>query len=378
MSALNRRAAGSLHRALSGLFCAILVAGCSEDSGAAGNGAAGSADSANGGAGAGAQGGSANGGAGAGAQGGSANGAVDAALDSDGVPRLFYLDLLGGRVFSAAPDVSDVRVLVSSLTTAPDGIAVDPIAGQVYWTNMGAAEVNDGSLQRVAVDGSNITTIVPPGGTFTPKQLKLDGASGKLYWSDREGMRVMRSNADGSQIETLITVAEGDTARLDASNWCVGIAVDPDGGHVYWTQKGPDDGYMGTIKRAELEIPAGQDSRTRSDIEVLFQALPEPIDLDLDLERRQIYWTDRGDNTVNRAAMDMPSGASAATRADREILVTGLGEAIGVALDLEAGVMYFTGLDGRLGRANLDGSAPATLLEGQGMLTGIVYVEVPD
>ena len=38
--------------------------------------------------------------------------------------------------------------------------------------------------------------------TFTPKQLKIDEASGKLYWSDREGMRVMRSNMDGSNIET--------------------------------------------------------------------------------------------------------------------------------------------------------------------------------
>lgn len=369
MSASNHRAAGSLHAALPALLSAILLAGCSEDSGAAGNGAGGTAGSSAG---------SANGGAGSGAQGGSANGAVDAALPTEGVPRLFYLDIIGGRVLSAAPDGSDVSVLVSSLTTAPDGIAVDPIVGHVYWTNMGAAEINDGSIQRVAIDGSNMTTIVPPGGTFTPKQLKLDDASGKLYWSDREGMRVMRSNADGSEIETLVTVAEGDAARVDASNWCVGIAVDAEGGHVYWTQKGPDNGGTGTIKRAGLEIPAGQDSRTRSDIEVLFQALAEPIDLELDLERRQIYWTDRGDNTVNRAAMDMPAGASAATRADRQILVTVLGEAIGVALDLEAGVMYFTGLDGRVGRANLDGSGQATLLEGQGALTGIAYVKVPE
>jgi len=54
------------------------------------------------------------------------------------------------------------------------------------------------------------------GGTFTPKQLKLDRKNGKLYWSDREGMRVMRSNLDGSRIETLIETGQGDHARLDA------------------------------------------------------------------------------------------------------------------------------------------------------------------
>ena len=42
---------------------------------------------------------------------------------------------------------------------------------------------------------------------------------------------------------------------------------------------------------------------------MLFDNLPEPIDLDLDLHKRMLYWTDRGDpprgNTVNRALMDV-------------------------------------------------------------------------
>jgi hypothetical protein len=33
----------------------------------------------------------------------------------------------------------------------------------------------------------------------------------------------------------------------------------------------------------------------RTDIEVLFDGLPEPIDLELDLKNRVLYWTDRGD-----------------------------------------------------------------------------------
>jgi hypothetical protein len=38
--------------------------------------------------------------------------------------------------------------------------------------------------------------------TFTPKQLQLDKQNGKLYWSDRDGMRMTRSNVDGLSIET--------------------------------------------------------------------------------------------------------------------------------------------------------------------------------
>src|SRR5258708_35227390 len=85
-------------------------------------------------------------------------------------------------------------------------------------------------------------------------------------------------------------------------------AVDVNGGKFYWTQKGNDNAGEGRIFRASLEVPRGQTPANRKDIEVLYDNLPEPIDLDLDLGNRLIYWTDRGDppraNTVNRAAMD--------------------------------------------------------------------------
>jgi hypothetical protein len=54
----------------------------------------------------------------------------------------------------------------------------------------------------------------------------LDKKNGKLYWSDREGMRVMRSILDGSNIETLVETDQGDSDRRDATKWCVGITVD--------------------------------------------------------------------------------------------------------------------------------------------------------
>ncbi len=61
---------------------------------------------------------------------------------------------------------------------------------------------------------------------------------------------------------------------------------------------------QGSIRRATLKMPAGATAASCTDIEVLFSNMPEPIDLDLDLATRAIYWTDRGDNTVNRAPMD--------------------------------------------------------------------------
>jgi DNA-binding beta-propeller fold protein YncE len=263
----------------------------------------------------------------------------------------------------------------------PDGIAVDIPAGHLYWSNMGKPKEEDGSVERSDLDGSNLTTVVPMGGAFTPKQLKLDQKHGKLYWSDREGIRVMRSNLDGSNIETLVETGHGDAARLDPRNWCVGIAVDPDGGKIYWTQKGGDNAGTGSIRRANIEIPEGQDPVHRSDIEILFDGLPEPIDMDLDLPHHKMYWTDRGDpprgNTVSRAPMDPPKDADARNRQDQQIVVSGLHEGIGIALDLRGGRMFVTDLGGNIYSARLDGSEKKVPLTGQGALTGIAYAELP-
>jgi DNA-binding beta-propeller fold protein YncE len=291
---------------------------------------------------------------------------------------LFFLDLSDGRVLSVNSDGSDLKTIVSEGRKLPDGIVVDVAAGHIYWTNMGNPSVNDGSIDRADLDGGNVTNIVPPGGTFTPKQLQLDKKNGKLYWSDREGMRVMRCNLDGSNIETLNDTSQGDSRPgKDAKKWCVGIALDVEGGKLYWTQKGNEKAGQGRIFRSNLEIPKGQTAANRKDIDVLFDGLPEPIDLDLDLVNRMMYWTDRGDpprgNTVNRAPMDAAPGK----RTDPEIIFNHLMEGIGLSLDPKGGRMFLTDLAGTVYRANLDGSNKKTLLFAQGNLSGIAYAELP-
>ena len=288
--------------------------------------------------------------------------------------RLFLLDLSGGRVLSMDPDGSN-REIVATSCPHPDGVVVDVAAGHVYWTNMGVPSSNDGSIERADLDGKNRRFIVAPGGTYTPKQLYLDKANGKLYWSDREGMRVMRANLDGSQVEVLVQTGEGEADRRDQTRWCVGIAVDPKRGQIYWTQKGGDNAEVGRILRAGIDIPTGETAIDRSDVEVFFNGLPEPIDLEIDLEHRILYWTDRGNpprgNTVNRARIDAKPAQDVP-----EIVVSDLMEGIGIALDIPGNRMFVTDLAGSLYVAKLDGSNKRTLLGAQGNLTGIAYIEI--
>jgi len=281
----------------------------------------------------------------------------------------------GGRLFSIHPDGSGKTFLVTGCPV-PDGVAVDVQAGHIYWTNMGFPSANDGSIERVDLDGGNRTTIVPRGGTYTPKQLHFDAAGRKLYWSDREGMRVMRCDLDGSNVETLVQTGHGDDDRRDETLWCVGVAVDHLGGHLYWTQKGPSDAGLGRIMRAGIDLPAGETAAARSDIEVLFKDLPEPIDLEVDATSRTLYWTDRGDppygNTVNRAKLD------AIGHSEPEIVVTHLMEGIGIALDPRHNRMFVTDLGGNVWLAALDGSGNRPIRALQGNLTGIAYAEVEE
>jgi hypothetical protein len=289
------------------------------------------------------------------------------AVSSSG--RLFVLDLSGGRIFSLNPDGSNPRTLVTGCRL-PDGLAVDAAAGYIYWTNMGVPHRNDGSIERADLDGGNRRFIIPEGGTFTPKQLHLEKESGKLYWSDREGMRVMRANLFGSQVETLIETGEGEDDRHNPSNWCVGITVDPVRGQIYWTQKADDSGH-GRIFRAGVELPRGKTPASRPDIVPLFDGIPEPIDLELDLAHRFLYWTDRGDrlcgNTIRRAPID--------GHRNQQIVLGRLMEGTGIALDAQGDRMFVTDLAGSIYSAHLDGSEKRPIAMVKGNLSGIAYAE---
>ena len=287
--------------------------------------------------------------------------------------RLFFLEINAGKIHSISPDGSDKKTIVMGARN-PDGIAVDARAGHIYWTNMGVPSRNDGSIERADLDGGNRTTIIPAGGTHTPKQLHLDRRDAKLYWADREGMRVMRSNLDGSDIETLVETGRGDEDRKDATNWCVGVAIDHDWDEIWWTQKGPDDGGVGQLFRAPISLRPGESPSRRTDIELLKDRLPEPIDLEI--AGGWIYWTDRGDpprgNTVNRMRLEIDEHDPGPL----EIVSDHLMEGIGIALDAANDRMFVTDLAGSIYTARLDGSDRRVIAAAQGNLTGIAYAEI--
>jgi len=286
--------------------------------------------------------------------------------------RLLLLEAIPPRLLSVSLDGSSVDVLLDNLGGTPDGIALDYVNRHIYWTNMGQDwSRNDGFIERLDFDGSNRVVVIPRGATFTPKQMQVDAEADLLYWCDREGMRVMRSRTDGSDITVLVQTGSTETDRTDERLHCVGIAIDRVGGRIFWTQKGPPNGGQGRIFSAPLELPKGMSPSSRTDISVVFDALPEPIDLEWEAQSSTLYWTDRGDppqgNTLNRSRF---TGGKPGTP---EILLSDLQEGIGLALDSVHEQAFVSDLGGNLRVVNLRGAPqPRVIRSGLGALTGTV------
>ncbi|KAK4218285.1 putative dehydrogenase [Rhypophila decipiens] len=305
-------------------------------------------------------------------------------------PSLYILDIglsnepleayTSGRILVGSADGSTPLRTVLFHQKMPDGIAVCSSLAKIIWTNMGIPSQNDGAILSCDLSGANLTTIIPPGKVHTPKQIAIDEDSSsrpaKMYFSDREGMRVFRCNIDGSCLETLIQTGDWTNKAhiTDQTRWCVGITVAPREKKFYWTQKGPSKGCQGRIFRAGIDMPAGgYDATNRPDIECLFDHLPEPIDLEIDEDSKTLYWTDRGElprgNSLNCAVRR--DDGSYGEKDEYKILARNLHEAIGLAVDKKNKHIYVADLGGSVYRFNLDGGERIKFYEDQGSFSGI-------
>ncbi|KAI1358837.1 hypothetical protein F5Y08DRAFT_320911 [Xylaria arbuscula] len=300
------------------------------------------------------------------------------------IPELLVLDiglaakkdvLSAGKILKISADGKSKSVLVKG-QSLPDGIDYDVESKRMFWTCMGAPGADDGEVFSANLDGTDVLSIVPKGVVNTPKQLVVEPTTKKLYFCDREGMRVVRCNYDGSSLEFLVT--NGDWKEEGTENkdkWCVGIAVSPKLGKFYWTQKGPSKSGTGRIFCADIDGPA---TVGRTDAKLVLDKLPEPIDLEIDDKTGTLYWTDRGElplgNTVNKVQIDGVTGL-VVPNGRHQIFQSHFNETIGLKLDTDAGYVYVTDLGGAVYRCTLDGSEKRVVFtEENSAFTGIAVL----
>lgn len=273
-----------------------------------------------------------------------------------GTPTLFWLAFNSSQVMMSQD--MKTATMFARTGTAPDGVAVDVEAGKVFWTNMGSAlGTGGGTVQSANLDGSMVTTIVPAGVGTTFKQATLDHKNKKLYWGDREGRKLWRSDYDGKNYEAIVS---GQTPEV------VGCVVDSDAGKVYFT-----DRVGGKIWRVNTEMPAGATAENRTDLEMVLTGPrgSNTIDLEIDHVNKVLYWTDRTLGTVHAMQIDKPD--------TDKVIVPNLNEPIGICLDVPNGKIYFAELGGSISSAGLDGSnVQKGILRSSGA-TGCVVAYLP-
>ena len=83
-------------------------------------------------------------------------------------------------------------LLTTKLEVKPNRIALDPVLGQIYWTEVGVeADGEGGSIRRANLDGSDVETLTT--GLQDPFDLALDLFEHKMYWTDLRGGTIQRA-----------------------------------------------------------------------------------------------------------------------------------------------------------------------------------------
>ena len=301
---------------------------------------------------------------------------------------IYVLDVgLGGNARDVSQVHSNGKILRLNLATQklapvvvgqnlPDGLDVSLGAQRIFWTNMGRSTAAcDGSVWSANMDGSSVRCVVPQGQVHTPKQIAAIESRKQVYFADREGTSLHRCGYDGSNHEILVQryAKPGSTLLEQMREWCVGIAIDEQHQTMYWTQKGPSKGGRGRIFSAGIDFLPGETAETRSDIQLLFDNLPEPIDIEIDSETQTLYWTDRGEHPMGCALYRAYVGGETIDL-EKIILARHFNEPIGLKLDRVNNIVYVTDMGGGLYSVSLDDGMKVELVRNDGCFTGITLV----
>jgi hypothetical protein len=169
----------------------------------------------------------------------------------------------------------------------PNGLAIDPAAGKLYWSNYGASEIAFARLDGTAADTLDTTGATVAG----PIGVAIDPARGRIYWANNTGLsnKISFANLDGS----------GGGGNLDTTgvtnNSAWGIALDVASGRAYF-------GNGNVISFARLDGSGGGDLSTPG------ATLTSASGPAIDVPSGRIYWADSSLDTISFAALDGSGG----------------------------------------------------------------------
>ncbi len=249
-----------------------------------------------------------------------------------------------------------------------------PVAeGKIYWTDP------QRGIHRSNLDGTNVEQIVESD-VRRPADIALDLLRGKIYWTD--GWDIYYSDLDGSNLKPFIDVPVNEFGWYDDHIWVAGvtnIALDVDGGKIYWTSEVSDDDVLHRwVARANLDgsnseilldrgvehiaLDAGRGNVyyaadkyiVRTDLngqyfdDFSIRSSDYPVAIALDADGDRVYWTSQDTKMIQWADFDGQN--------IEDVLTVSDGYPGEIALDVDRGKIYWTNPGTQtIQRADLDG-----------------------
>src|SRR2546430_1483417 len=129
---------------------------------------------------------------------------------------MYWADWPTGTLKTAAmaPEAAVSDVLTKQ--PAPFGVALDAAAGKLYWLQLDFSKkrTETEAIKRANLDGSEPQLLVERPGAGFEGGLALDPAAGRIYWTEAAAHEIDVANLDGSDARTLLSTGEDSPVGL--------------------------------------------------------------------------------------------------------------------------------------------------------------------